>query len=179
MPPHTVELDDVTWDAIQYLSKKLGIDSAALARDLLRPFVQYLRYYLVQADIAEVCKDIIDPRVINLPKVKTLDVDKEVIRRYISAPAAVLAVIKGLLGKFMQEPVSIDKFEPFLGKETLNQGLKALRELGFAEVRGKEVILSRAPEVYSRFLDCAQRLERMYGLRTLGRTLKTLSEGKG
>lgn len=71
----SVQLDETTWDALQYLSRRLGIDPSLIARDLLRPMIQYLRYYILQSDIAEVCKDVIDVSILELPRARRLYVE--------------------------------------------------------------------------------------------------------
>jgi len=174
----SLQLDEVTWDALKYLSKRLGIDPSALARDLLRPMVQYLRYYIAQTDIAEICKDVIDISSIPLPRARTLDVDVKMIRDYILKPASILIAIRETYGKF---PSRLDLKEIYsvmarfgISSKEANNRLKKLAGLGFIKIDGDLAIFDRAPEILNKFLDCAAKLERMYGLRSLTRVI-----GKG
>lgn len=174
----SIKLDETTWDALNYLSKRIGIDPSAIAGDLLRPMIQYIRFYIARADIAELCGDVISVKEIELPRVKRLDVDKAVIKRYIVIPAATILGIKKAYKQLRyQLSLNIDELKESLknigiGKETIEVGLKMLSTLNLIKIEGQHVILTNPPEFYDRFVDCAIRIEKMYGLRTLGPLLK-------
>lgn len=168
----SIQLDEVTWDALQYLSRRLGVDPSLIARDLLRPMIQYLRYYIVQSDIAEVCKDVIDIAVLDLPRVRKLDVDKKIIKDLVKG-ASILVLLKKHY-KVLPKKLPLDEISKSIGLSVKNirERLKTLIKLGFVEVDNGTITLKRAEEVIEKFIDCCVRLEQMYGLRTLKMLMK-------
>lgn len=174
----SIKLDETTWDALNYLSKRLGMDPSAIAGDLLRPMIQYIRFYIARADVGELCGDIISVKEIELSRVKRLDVDRAIIKRYVVRPAATILGIKKIYKQLRyQLSLNIDELKESLknigiGKETIEEGLKMLNALNFIKIEGRNVIFINPPEFYDRLVDCAIRIEKMYGLRTLGALLK-------
>jgi hypothetical protein len=173
-----VKLDETTWDALNYLSKRLGMDPSVIARELLRPLIQYIRFYIARADIAEVCGDVVPVKEIEFARVKKLETDKAIIKKYIIKPAATILGVKKVYKqiKYLLS-LNINELKENLrnigiGKETLEEGLKMLSTLNFVKIENQNVIFINPPEFYERFIDCATRIEKMYGLRTLGVLLR-------
>jgi hypothetical protein len=174
----SVKLDEATWDALNYLSKRLGIDPNVIAGELLRPLIQYIKFFIARADIAELCGDIIPIKEIEFARIKKLEMDKAIIKKYIIKPAAIILGVRKVYKqiKYLLS-LNINELKENLrnigiGKETLEEGLKMLSALNFIKIENQNVIFINPPEFYERFIDCATRVEKMYGLRTLGVLLR-------
>lgn len=171
----SIQLDEITWKALENISKKLGMSPEGVAEDLLRPVIQLLNIYLARADVAAVCGEVIDPSVIDVGRARELQIDRKKIKDI--AKAAALAAV--LLRKYKREAwseIDLSKADLPWSSKSVAKRARMLEKLGFAKYLRNEnkIRFERSREAIEDFIECSHRLESMYGLRTL----KSVLEGK-
>lgn len=163
----TVKLDETTSKALVELSSRTGIDPESIAKDVLRAFIQYLSYYIARVDIATTCGDIIPPEYISMSKTERINVAKEVVKRNIVKPASVIVKLQI---KFGEVPRKIDLVElsniTGVKLRELRNMVKKLVKANVARTNGDTVVFD-LPEAAEKFAECAEKLEKQYGLRTI------------
>ncbi len=164
-----VKLDEATSRALAELSSKTGIDPESIAKDVLRAFIQYLSYYIARADIATTCEDVIPSKYISMPKVERADVAREVVKRNIVKPASIIVKLLSVLGEVPRK-IDLAELSNITGVNLRNirSIVRKLVEANVARMDGDTLVFD-LPEAAEKFAECAEKLERQYGLKTIVR----------
>ncbi len=165
----TVKLDEATSKALVELSSRTGINPESIAKDVLRAFIQYLSYYIVRTDIATTCGDIIPPKYISMPRAERINVAREIVKRNVVKPASIIVKLQAVLGEVPRK-IDLAELSSITGVNLriLRSIVKKLVEANVARINGDALVFD-LPEAAEKFAECAEKLERQYGLKTIMR----------
>ncbi|MEM1533306.1 MAG: hypothetical protein QW369_03120 [Desulfurococcaceae archaeon] len=164
-----VKLDEATSKALVELSSRTGIDPESIAKDVLRAFIQYLSYYIVRTDVITTCGDIIPPKYISMSKTERVNVAREIVKRNVIKPASIIVKLQAVLGEVPRK-IDLAELSSIAGVKLreLRSIVRKLVEANVARIDG-DTLMFDLPEAAEKFAECAERLEKQYGLKTIMR----------